>query len=75
VYGDTGVAEVEFTTQSIYRGDGGGMSHAEYEIGRIRSRLSASHFHLILSYNENKHSIFPNFGSHLRFPRFSGSTQ
>src|SRR5882757_5308370 len=49
--------------RSIYSGDPG------------VDRLIASHFHLILSYNENTHSIFPNFWSHSLFPRFRGSTQ
>jgi len=51
------------------------MSDAEYIFGRPRGSKTASHFHLILSYNENTHSIFPNFGSHSLFPRFRGSTQ
>jgi hypothetical protein len=51
------------------------MSEAEYIFGRPRGRLTASHFHLILSYNENTHSIFPNFWSHSLIPRFRGSMQ
>jgi hypothetical protein len=38
------------------------MSDVEYIFGRLWGRLTASHFHLILSYNENTHSIFPTFG-------------
>jgi hypothetical protein len=51
------------------------MSDAEYIFRRPRFRYTASHFHLILSNNENTHSIFPNFWSHSLFPRFCGSTQ
>jgi len=58
-----------------YRGNGGGMSDVEYIFGRPRGRQTATHFHLILSYNENTHSIFPNFWSYSLFPRFRGSTQ
>ena len=58
-----------------YRVNGGGMSDAEYIFGRPRGRQTASHFHLFFSFNENTHSIFPNFGSHSIFPRFRGSTQ
>jgi len=63
VYRDTGVSEVECPTRSIYSGD-----------PRL-DRLTASYFHLILSYNENTHSIFPNLWSHSLFPRFRGSAQ
>jgi len=59
----------------IFRGNSGGMSDAEYMFGRPRGRYTASHFHLIFSYKENAHSIFPNFWSHSLFPRFFGSTQ
>jgi len=51
------------------------MSDAEYIFGIPRGRETASHFHLILSYNENTHSLFPNFCSHSLFPRFRGSMQ
>jgi hypothetical protein len=57
------------------RGNAGGMSVAEYIFGRPQGRLTASHFHLILSYIENTHSINPNFCSHSLFPRFHGFTQ
>ena len=46
VYGHTGVTEVDRVTGSIF--------------GRPWSRLT-SHFHHILSYNENTLSSFPNF--------------
>jgi len=55
-----------------YRGNGGGQSDGEYIFGRPQSRLTSSHFHLLLSCNENSHSIFPNCWSHLRC---HGSTQ
>jgi hypothetical protein len=58
-----------------YRGNRGGMSDTEYIFGRPQGRQTASHFHLILSYNENTHSLFPSFWSHLLFPRFRGSMQ
>jgi hypothetical protein len=51
------------------------MSDTEYILGRPWGRQTASHFHFILSYNENTHSIFPNFWSHLLFPRFCGFMQ
>jgi len=50
------------------------MSNVEYIFGRTRGRLTASHFHLILSYNENTQSIIPNFWSHSLVPRFHGSS-
>ena len=43
--------------------------------GRPRSRETSSHFHLLSSYNEDKHSIFSNFWSDSLGPRFGGSTQ
>ena len=58
-----------------YRANRGGQSDGEYIFGRPRSRLTSSHFHLLLSYNENSHSIFPNFWSHSLCPRFCGSAQ
>jgi len=60
VYGNTGVTEVDRGTGSIF--------------GRPRSRQISCHFHLILSYNENTHSFFPNFWSHLLCPRCHGSS-
>jgi len=51
------------------------MSDAEYIFGRPRGRLTASHFHLISSYNDNTDCIFPNFWSHSLFLRFRGSMQ
>ena len=58
-----------------YSGNGGGQSDGEYILGRPWSRQTSSHFHLIISYNENTHSIFPNFWSQSLCPRFHGSTQ
>ena len=58
-----------------YRGSGGGYSDWEYIFGRPRSRETSSHFHLILSYNENTLSIFPNFWSHSLCPSCHGSMQ
>jgi len=58
-----------------YRGNGGGQSDGEYILGRPRCRYTSSHFHLLLSYNENSHSIFPNFWSHSLCPRFRGSSR
>ena len=60
VYGGPGVKEVGRVMGSIF--------------GRPRSRLTSSHFHLILSYNENTHSFFPNFWSHSVCPRCRGSS-
>jgi hypothetical protein len=51
------------------------MNDAEYIFGRRQGRYTASHFHLILSYNENSHYIFPNCSSHSLSPRFRGTTQ
>jgi hypothetical protein len=51
------------------------MSDAEPIFGRPWGRKTASHFHLILSYNENTHSISPNFWFHSVFPRYRGSAQ
>ena len=58
-----------------YRGNGGGLSDGEYVFGRPRSRLTSSHFHPILSQNENTNSVFPNFRSHSLCPRFGGLMQ
>jgi len=58
-----------------YRGNRGGQSDVEYIFGRPQSTKTSSHFHLLLSYNENKHSLFSNFWSHSLCPRFRGSTQ
>jgi len=58
-----------------YRRNGGGQSDWEYIFGRLRSRFTSSHFYLILSYNENTHSIVPNIWSHSLCPRLNGSTQ
>ena len=57
-----------------YIGNRGGMSDVGYTFGRPRGRSTVSHFHLLLSYNKNTHSIFPNFWSHSLFPRFRGSS-
>jgi len=57
-----------------YRDNGGRQSDGEYILYRPWSRQT-SHFHLILSYNENTHSIFPNFLSHSHCPRVCASAQ
>jgi len=57
-----------------YRGNGGGLSVGEYIFRRPRGRYTSTHFHLIVSYNENTHSILPNFWSLSLFPRWRGST-
>jgi len=57
-----------------YRGNGGGQNDGECIIGRPRSRLTPSHFHLLLSYHENSPLIFPNFWSHSLCARFRGSS-
>ena len=51
------------------------MSNVEYILGRLRGRYTSCHFHLILSYHKNTHSIFPNLWSQSLFPRSDGFTQ
>jgi hypothetical protein len=58
-----------------YRSNGCGKSDGEYIFGRPRSRETSSHFHILLSYNEYTHSIFPNCSSHSLCPRYCGSMQ
>jgi len=47
-----------------FNGTGGGLS-----------RLTSSHFHLILSYNDNTHSICPNYWSNCLCQRCGRSSQ
>jgi len=58
-----------------YRGNAVGQSDVESIFGRPWSIQTSSHFHLILSYNDYIHSIFPNFWSHSLWPQYCGSTQ
>jgi len=61
LYGDTRVTEVAWAMWSIF--------------GRPPDRWTLSHFHLILSYNENAHTVFHIFQSLSLLPRFRGYTQ
>ena len=54
MYRNTGATEVDRVTASIYSADPG-------------SSYTSSHLHLILSYNDNTYSIFPNFISKMYF--------
>jgi len=58
-----------------YKVDGVEQSEVESIFGRPRNRYASSHFHLILSSNEDTHYNFPNYYSHSLSLRFSGSTQ
>jgi len=70
MYSDTVFKYIMKERQRVY-GDTG-VTEVDWATGSI---CTSSHFHLILSYNENTHSIFPNFWSHSLCPRFRGSVQ
>jgi hypothetical protein len=58
-----------------YRGNRGGQRAREYIFGILHCRKTSSSFHLILSYNENTHRIFPNLLSYSLCLGFRESTQ
>jgi hypothetical protein len=47
-----------------YRGNRCVHCDGEYIFGILWSRWTLSHFHLLLSYNENSHCMFPRYRSH-----------
>ena len=57
---------------TLIQGNGGGQSGMEYMLGRLWSRQTSSHVHIIISYNDNTLLIFPHIWCHSLWPRWCG---